>query len=60
MSHLPKIDPRFIRLMSEETREEIARQSRDPWGDAAIKVLYVVLALVVLAVVVYPILMVLK
>jgi len=55
MRHLPEIDPQFVRLMSEETREEIARQSRDPWGSAALKVLYAVLALVVLAVVVYPV-----
>jgi hypothetical protein len=38
MTNLPQIDPRFLRHLSDETREEIARQTNDPYSIVAIKV----------------------
>lgn len=57
MTNLPQIDPSFLRHLSAETRDEIARQSDEPGA-----VFWFSLALVVLLavfVVAYPIVMVL-
>ncbi|SOY79969.1 hypothetical protein CBM2599_A120534 [Cupriavidus taiwanensis] len=59
MTNLPQIHPQFLRHLSPETREEIARQLDEEPGP----VFWFSLALVVLLavfVVAYPIVMVLK
>jgi hypothetical protein len=57
MTNLPEIDPQFLRHLSQETRDEIARQTQEPGG-----VFWFSLALLLIlavGVVAYPIVMVL-
>lgn len=50
MNNLPKINPNFLSLIPDEEREEIARQTRDPYSLVAIKVFcYVGALLLVIA-----------
>jgi hypothetical protein len=59
MTNLPEIDPQFLRHLSQETRDEIARQTQEEPGGVFWFSLALLLLLAVF-VTVYPIVMVLS